>query len=690
MRFRICQKRRKRPRMAETVMAKDERTRTIAKRGRTEEQRVVQRARAGAYHAAREFKTRAHETAVLWRCVRRPGGLKRKRTKPKTAFRGKFFRNAFCFRRAEREGTRSVRSGKLKSQRGARWGVMSAAMRRALRAAARATNTRTLATSAQGSPFQDPRVTVAYTPKAIDKEVRRVFFSGDADANLVSAPSSLRLVGFDVEHKPETRKGSKPSVHLVQITSPGGDECLLLHVAAAGLSTMTPRRAMRSVPHLVKLLNDKRVVVAGVGVRGDLDRLRSSHASLFETFESTDSSQKETSVKSLDSQAVHLFYHPEAAGASVAALASLHGVAATAQSKSITMSDWSLAPLSSRQIAYAAEDASLSFRIAKRQFERYGNPTGATFEQWAECFLGVDTPAAMDARVAQVLKKAHVLKQTKKNGTSATDECGIPEAMLAAFRKHHSAVTRLRNLRANAARWRAMTLAVAKHASNAPGFKSAVSTLEVLCAAAAKSPPPFLTTEDATSAVPSPMRVRYEHSVYRETVGPVGPIADSTFACAATAELLLPADASGSVPDGADPDADAAHFDAEDGARAERATVLFEGRGRSKRAAKDAAARGVLAAVLAKLDGVWMCSNAAKWAAEPEPEVVSPNAGAGGVVEVGRTRTRAPLRCSLGCGGAGASLVGPRDRRRAGVAQPAHFEDEAGWASCALRLGSRT
>ena len=86
--------------MAETVMAKDERTRTIAKRGRTEEQIVVQRARAGAYHAAREFDTRAHKTAVLRRCVRALG-LKRKRTKPKTAA-SKFFRNAFCFRRAER------------------------------------------------------------------------------------------------------------------------------------------------------------------------------------------------------------------------------------------------------------------------------------------------------------------------------------------------------------------------------------------------------------------------------------------------------------------------------------------------------------------------------------------------------------------------------------------------------------
>ena len=83
--------------MAETVMAKDERTRTIAKRGRTEEQRVVQRARAGAYHAAREFKTRAHETAVLRRCVRRPGGLKRKRTKPKTAAESLVFSKRFLF-----------------------------------------------------------------------------------------------------------------------------------------------------------------------------------------------------------------------------------------------------------------------------------------------------------------------------------------------------------------------------------------------------------------------------------------------------------------------------------------------------------------------------------------------------------------------------------------------------------------
>ena len=305
---------------------------------------------------------------------------------------------------------------------------------------------------------------MAYTPKAIDAEIRRVFFSGDADTE-TSPSSSLRLIGFDIEHKPETRKGAPPSVHLVQITSPGGDECLLLHVAAAGLSAMTEPRARREEP-----LGDARVAAAGVGVGGDLDRLRRSHATLFcsgaASTSTATAATPASSVRTLDSQAVHLFYHPEASGASVARLAAEHALAASAQSKSVTMSDWSLAPLAPRQVAYAAEDASLSFRIAQRQFERYA-PAGATFTEWAACFLGVDTPLAMDARVAEILKNPETSLK-------------IPEAMLAAFRRHHSAMTRLRRLRANASRWRAMTVALAKHAANAPGFKSAVSTLDVL------------------------------------------------------------------------------------------------------------------------------------------------------------------------------------------------------------------
>lgn len=550
---------------------------------------------------------------------------------------------------------------------------MSAAIRRALRAAARTMSTRALATSSL-VPFPAPRVTVAYTPKAIDAEIRRVFFSGDADTE-TSPSSSLRLIGFDIEHKPETRKGAAPSVHLVQITSPGGDECLLLHVAAAGLSAMTEPRARREVPHLVRLLGDARVVAAGVGVGGDLDRLRRSHATLFCSGAfNPNTATPASSVRTLDSQAVHLFYHPEAAGASVARLAAEHALATSAQSKSVTMSDWSLAPLAPRQVAYAAEDAYLSFRIAQRQFERYA-PKGATFTEWAACFLGVDTPLAMDARVAEILKNPQSFSLKK-----------IPEAMLAAFRRHHSAMTRLRRLRANASRWRAMTVALAKHTVNAPGFASAVSTLDVLRAAAARgadTPADEEGDEKKGGVSDARMRVRYEHSrldVCAPKSEDALPRTSPTFACAATAELRIPRETAS---------------DGDPGLRSERegsreVTLVFEGRGRSKRAAKDAAARGVLAAVRLELDGVWMCSNAAKWAAEPNgPESPNDEAGAAAKELARRLTTRTPLRCALGCGGAGAALAGPRDRTRVGVAQPAHFEDEAGWASCALRRRRR-
>ena len=546
---------------------------------------------------------------------------------------------------------------------------MSAAIRRALRAAARTMSTRALATSSL-VPFPAPRVTVAYTPKAIDAEIRRVFFSGDADTE-TSPSSSLRLIGFDIEHKPETRKGAAPSVHLVQITSPGGDECLLLHVAAAGLSAMTEPRARREVPHLVRLLGDARVVAAGVGVGGDLDRLRRSHATLFcsgaaahevkRTTSTATAATPASSVRTLDSQAVHLFYHPEAAGASVARLAAEHALAASAQSKSVTMSDWSLAPLAPRQVAYAAEDASLSFRIAQRQFERYA-PAGATFTEWAACFLGVDTPLAMDARVADILKNP--------------ETSGVPEAMLAAFRRHHSAMTRLRRLRLNASRWRAMTVALAKHAANAPGFTSAVSTLDVVRAAAARGGAEAADEGDASDggASDARMRVRYEHSRL-DRLETSGSLESPTFACAATAELRIPRETDSPR---------------ERSERATPVTLVFEGRGRSKRAAKDAAARGLLAAVRSELDGVWMCSNAAKWAAESlNPESPNDEVGAAAKELARRLATRTPLRCALGCAGAGAALAGPRDRTRVGVAQPAHFEDEAGWASCALRRRRR-
>ena len=334
-----------------------------------------------------------------------------------------------------------------------------------------------------------------------------------------------------------------------------------------------------------------------------------------------------SSVRTLDSQAVHLFYHPEAAGASVARLAAEHALATSAQSKSVTMSDWSLAPLAPRQVAYAAEDASLSFRIAQRQFERYA-PAGATFTEWAACFLGVDTPLAMDARVAEILKNPETSLK-------------IPEAMLAAFRRHHSAMTRLRRLRANASRWRAMTVALAKHAANAPGFTSAVSTLDVLRAAAARGGEEAADEGDASDggASDARMRVRYEHS--RLDVSSLESLESPTFACAATAELRIPRETDSPR---------------ERSERATPLTLVFEGRGRSKRAAKDAAARGVLAAVRSELDGVWMCSNAAEWAAESlNPE--SPNDEVGAAAKSSRGASRLGRR-------SGARWAAPARARR--------------------------
>jgi|TARA_B110000971_G_scaffold67570_1_gene69272 hypothetical protein len=253
--------------------------------------------------------------------------------------------------------------------------------------------------------FPTPKVTVVYKPKAIDDEIARVFYNRDdgRTSDHPSPSSPVRLIGFDIEHKPETKKGAPPSVHLVQLTSPCGREALLLHVGAAGLATMSFDRLRQTVPHFATLLRDENVVAAGVGVRGDCDRLKGSHLFFFEgdrhgcdtTYEgntfgsvSSQASTVKAHMKTLDSQVVHLFYHPNEVGAGVAKLAAFHGVPASAQNKSVTMSDWSLAPLTERQVRYAAEDAWLSFQIAKAQFTMYGESHGLPFETWAGLFQG--------------------------------------------------------------------------------------------------------------------------------------------------------------------------------------------------------------------------------------------------------------------------------------------------------------
>jgi hypothetical protein len=521
---------------------------------------------------------------------------------------------------------------------------------------------------------------VAYTDKAIDKAIARVFY----DAVDASASPSPRLIGFDIEHKPETRKGSDKTVHLIQITSPSGDECLLLHVAAAGLSAMTRQRTRERVPNLVRLLGDRAIVAAGVGVDGDLDRLRSSHPHLFPSAtvdrptgaiagdgSSRVTAQKRSepdaaasaaaahSLRTLDSQVVHLFYNPEDAGAGVAKLASTHGLRTSAQMKSVTLSDWSAAPLSARQIAYAAEDASLSHRIARRQFERYA-PRDVAFETWSSFFAGVPiAPAAMDSRVAEILRDADRLLDARETTQGATTAQSLPEptwlsvppSMLAAFKRHHEAATALRAARRAAARWRWITASAIKRETGARGFESPVSVLEIFASHARRADALLGRDPSAHPRDADAMVVRYEHS--REESEEAGS------ACVAAVTLR---DES---------------FTGQSAGTSETAVreLRVEARGRTKRAAKESAARGVLARFMEAVEGHWLCASAIARVVSLDPETRAE------VLRIG------PLTCGSECAGGGRALVGPRERRRPGSASPAHFADEAGWVSCAARRG---
>jgi hypothetical protein len=74
---------------------------------------------------------------------------------------------------------------------------------------------------------------------------------------------------FDIESKPAFAKGVINRVALVQVTDEANDECLLAHVYdAMGRSEYNPGAGFPAA--LARLLEDPRMLVAGVGVRDDL------------------------------------------------------------------------------------------------------------------------------------------------------------------------------------------------------------------------------------------------------------------------------------------------------------------------------------------------------------------------------------------------------------------------------------
>ena len=262
---------------------------------------------------------------------------------------------------------------------------------------------RFLATEASARP-PIPKITVAYTLSDIDAALRRVFYpDGARDV----APSSVRVVGFDVERRPQRRKGAPPHpTALAQITSPDNDECLLLHLHAAGLPRhpTAPEGTLAKTETLARLLNDPSVVFAGVDARDDVAAVLADYPCLRRDVPAATETKNDRDAlvgnptpdpdldprHVLDPRMVHVFYNPEEDSESapgVRRLAASFGFAVE-KDPATQRGDWSAHPLHPRQIAYAADDAVVSLWIARRQHARDA-PGDVSFADWSSCFVGM-------------------------------------------------------------------------------------------------------------------------------------------------------------------------------------------------------------------------------------------------------------------------------------------------------------
>lgn len=292
---------------------------------------------------------------------------------------------------------------------------------------------RFLAADASARP-PTPKITVAYTLSDIDAALRRVFYpDGARDV----PPSSVRVVGFDVERRPQRRKGAPPHpTALAQITSPDNDECLLLHLHAAGLPRhpKAPEGTLAKTETLARLLHDPSVVFAGVDVRDDVAAVLADYPCLRRDVPAATETKNERDASGgnptpdpapdprhvLDPRVVHVFYNPEEdpeSAPGVRRLAASFGFDVE-KDPATQRGDWSAHPLDPRQIAYAADDAVVSLWIARRQHARDA-PADVSFADWSSCFVGCSRREDLDARAADV----------------AAGTVPAPETMRAQFRR---------------------------------------------------------------------------------------------------------------------------------------------------------------------------------------------------------------------------------------------------------------
>ncbi|KAG6542182.1 hypothetical protein Mapa_016415 [Marchantia paleacea] len=169
-------------------------------------------------------------------------------------------------------------------------------------------------------------VRVAYTAKGVDDWID-------------TCPSSERIFGFDIEWRPNFQKGQENYAALCQLST--ANRCLIVQLLYMDFIS----------DKLKALLVDPRKKLAGVGVKGDVNKLYDDHG------------LKCRGEVDLGIYAAKICNDPKLKQAGLATLCgSLLGIPYK-KNRKVTMSNWAVQGLSYDQISYAATDAWIAFSL---------------------------------------------------------------------------------------------------------------------------------------------------------------------------------------------------------------------------------------------------------------------------------------------------------------------------------------
>ncbi|KAK3232681.1 hypothetical protein CYMTET_56982 [Cymbomonas tetramitiformis] len=200
-------------------------------------------------------------------------------------------------------------------------------------------------------------------------EIRYCTDPGEVDTVVWEHFAEAKLIGFDIEWKPNTIKGQDSWTAVVQVSTSAVS--LVAHVSQMCCDAPQGEALPRD---LRWLLENPEVLKCGVGIVQDLQKL------------STDFN--------IDATRSYL---------DVGVIAAAHGIPSNGiknlanhfglvinKSKSVSMSNWERRRLSETQVFYAAQDAYMGIWLLQRIFASYGEIYPSIFE-WARPFSDLST-----------------------------------------------------------------------------------------------------------------------------------------------------------------------------------------------------------------------------------------------------------------------------------------------------------